>query len=383
MPFLRALPVTTLLAASVVSSPAAGPRPAATRPVPAERFAKAPIHGLTSMGATGFNTPGSGRKPINDMAELFAHPGVYKGGVINVMWKQLEPNPEAFDFGSIDAGLRALAKYNAVHPSTPAVGKLRVWSGPNVPAWIMPLTGGPYNVEGGHGELQIAGYWTAEYKKAWTALQTALAARYDADPLVGEVASSSCSSATDESFIYPKGVESQKSMRAHGFDDAAERACLLGMADDYDAWKLTPIDETFSPYIETDTKPNHRDDSFTIKAMRVWREHFGERGVISNHSVQDPITDNLKPIFAQLKEVGRPMELQTASQGVIQHGKEINGQPGAARDKSLPPLMDWNRVIQNAIDNGANEIEIWNTVEGGGQAKINQAMLSAWASKLQ
>jgi hypothetical protein len=344
---------------------------------------KKPIHGLTSMGLTGFNSGGTGRPVINDQAELFAHPGVYKGSVINVIWRDLEPKPGVYDFASIDGGLKALARYNKAHPETPAVGKIRVWSGPNVPAWLMPMTGGPYPVEGKKGSVDIAGYWTPEYRQRWRGLQAALAAHYDSDPLVGEVGSSSCSAVTDESFILPKSEAAQKKMRAHGFNDAAERACLLGMADDFDAWKLTPVDQTFSPYIETDMKPNVRDDSITLKVMHVWRDHFGERSVLSNHSVQDPLTENLKPIFAQLKSMGQPMELQTASQGVIQHGKETNGQPGESRDPRLPPLMDWNKVIQNAMDIGANEIEIWNTTEGGGQTKITYAQLKAWAAKLQ
>jgi len=343
---------------------------------------KKPIHGLTTMGPTAFNAHG-GDSVDNGMAELTAHPGVYKGAVINAIWKMLEPKDGVYDFSSIDAGLRSIAKYNAAHPKTPVVGKLRVYAGPNVPDWLMKLTGGPYPISNDtHGNETIAGYWTPEYKTKWQALQMTLAAKYDADPLMGEVAASSCSSFTDESFIYPKRPSDQIAMRAHGFNDAAERACLLGAIQDYDVWKVTPVDLTFSPYFKTDTLPPVRDDTFTLQVMEAWRGHFGNRGVISNHSVQDPVTDNLKPVFAQLHQVGPPIELQTASQGVISHGKETNGQPGASRDKSLPPLMDWNKVIQNALDTGAGEIEIWTTVEGGGRAQITGPMLKAWADAL-
>ena len=344
---------------------------------------KKPIRGLTSMGITAFNAEPGKRDVVNDQAELFAHPGVYKGSVLNVVWRELEPKQGVFDFASIEQGLKTLRKYNAANPKTPAVAKLRIWSGGNSPQWVMTLSGGPYPVTGKKGEVNIAGYWTPEYIRAWRDLQAALAAKYDADPLVGEVASSSCSAVTDESFILPKGAKSQKKMREHGFNDAAEQACLLGMADDYAAWKLTPVDETFSPYIKTDGGKNERDDSFDLKVMHAWRDHFGDRGVLSNHSVQDPLTENLKPTFEQLKSMGQPIELQTASQGVIQHGKESNGQAGEARDPHLAPLMDWNNVIQNAIDLGANEIEIWNTVDGGGQAKISYAQLKSWAAELK
>ena len=351
--------------------------------VAASAAAKPAIHGLTAMGSTAFNHPGSKRPPDNDMGELFVHPGVYRGAVINTTWRLLEPAQGAYDFSTIETGLRAVAKYNAAHPATPAVAKLRVYSGINVPAWLMPLTGGPFMVTGERESAPISGYWTPAYRKAWRTLQAALAAKYDANPLMGEVASSSCSAMTDESFIYPKNAVSLGPMHAAGFNDEAEKACLLGMADDYAAWKLTPVDETFSPYAASDHPPAVRDDAVVLQVMHRWREVFGERGVLSNHSVQDPLTANLKPIFAELKQMGPPIELQTASQAVITHGKESNGQPGTSRPKDLPPLMDWNNVIQNALDVGAGEIEIWTTVEGGGQAQISYAMLKNWATKLQ
>ena len=296
---------------------------------------KKPIRGLTSMGLTGFNSA-SNRPIVNNQAELFSHPGVYKGSTINVIWKDLEPRPGVYDFSSIELGLKALAKYNAAHPSTPAVAKLRVWSGTHVPAWLIPITGGPFLDDTKQGHLELAGYWTPVYRAHWKALQAALAAKYDADPLVGEVGSSSCSAATDESFILPKGAEVQKQMRAKGFTDAAERACLLGMVDDYDPWKLTPVDETFSPYINTDVQPHQRDDSFSLEVMKVWRAHFGERGVISNHSVQDPITENLKPIFCAV-EICRPADRATdrvAGRNSARQGRERSGGRVARQETS-------------------------------------------------
>jgi hypothetical protein len=342
---------------------------------------KLPIRGLTAMGSP--KSEGGSGGPDNSMHELFVHAGMYRGAVINVLWKQLEPKVGVFDFSSIDAGMKNVAKYNAQYPATPAVAKLRVFVGADVPAWLMPLTHGPLTV-GHKGESEsFAGWWTPAYRAEWKKLNDALAAKYDADPLMGEVAAASCATFTDESFIYPHAPEMLKTLHAAGFTDAAEKACLMGAVEDYSGWTKTPLDLTFSPYEAGDSGTAVRDDSFTLAVMKEWREKLGARGVISNHSLQSPVSPPLVLIYAQLKEVGPPIELQTASEGVIEHGKEQNGQPGAARDKSLPPFMDWNQVIQNGIDIGAGEIEIWTTVEGGGHAKISSAMLKAWAAKLE
>ncbi len=317
------------------------------------------------------------------MRELFVHPGIYKGAVINVRWAQIEPKQGVFDFSAIDEGLRTIAKYNAEHPSTPVAGKLRVFAGMNVPVWLMPLSRGPLEFEHNGQVIRIAGWWTPEYRREWKALQDALAAKYDADPLMGEVAASSCSTVTAESFIFPHGPVAIKTLKSAGFTDAAEKACLMGAVDDFAAWKLTPLDIAFSPYFAIDSGRPVRDDPFSLSVMKFWRSRLAERGIISNHSVQDPIADGLKLVYAQLKEVGPPIELQTASQGVIQNGKVHNGQPGPSRPKNLPPFMDWNKVIQNALDTGAGEIELWTTVEAGGQARITTEMLQSWANKLK
>lgn len=77
------------------------------------------------------------------------------------------------------------------------------------------------------------------------------------------------------------------------------------------AWKLTPLDIAFSPYLAVDSGRPVRDDSFSLAVMKYWRNRLGERGVISNHSVQDPVPDGLKAIYEQLKKVGPPIELQS------------------------------------------------------------------------
>ena len=341
---------------------------------------KMPIRGLTAMGS--IHVSNDKGLPDNSMKELFVHPGVYRGAVINVRWNTIEPARGKFDFSSIDEGLAAIAKYNAKYPKPPVVGKLRVFVGTNVPAWVAPLAGGVLHVTHKGEAADYTPWWTPGYRAEWKALQVALAAKYDANPLMGEIAAASCANSTDESFLFPHGPDAMKLLHEAGYTDALERACLLGATDDYSPYKITPVDITFSQFTKTDDKV---EEEYTVplEVMKKWREVFGERGVLSNHSAQDPISKHLQPVYAELKQMGQPIEIQTAAEGVIDHGKEHNGQPGASRDKNLPPLMDWNKVIQNALDIGANEIEIWTTVDAGGHAKITQAMLNVWAEKLK
>ncbi len=77
---------------------------------------------------------------------------------------------------AIEAAIGVLSTYNAAHPAKPVVGKLRVWSGPNAPAWVIALSGGAVTVQGHVNPIQIARYWTTAYNGAWVKLQKQLGA---------------------------------------------------------------------------------------------------------------------------------------------------------------------------------------------------------------
>ena len=125
--------------------------------------------------------------------------------MIIATWNQLQPTPasELGDDNVIDRALADVRAYNARNPAKPLAVKLRVWGGFEAPDWAKQLGGAPIATEH-NGEQHILGqFWSEPYRQAWSRLQVLLAARYDALPLIREVAITSCMSFTAEPFFLP------------------------------------------------------------------------------------------------------------------------------------------------------------------------------------
>jgi hypothetical protein len=320
---------------------------------------KAPIHGLLSMGQTPFAT-NPALTPDNSMTDATANPNVYVAGVIVVTWKQLQPNSGAtLDVSAIELGLTALAAYNTAHPAHPMTGKLRVFAGLNAPAWAMNLDGAAVSTIVNGTGYSIPRFWTANYQLAWQSLQKQLAAVYDTDARLQEVAVSGCSSTTAEPFIAPLDPTTLSLLHAAGFSDAAYQGCLQNMPTMYSAWTVTPLDYTFNQFTNTDTGGQVANPGFTLQVMASWRATYGTaRGIIANHGLQNPLSNGALPVYGEFTALGGPIEMQTIS-----------------------PTVDWNAAIALAITYHPTEIEIWQTTQAGGQAVISLAQLQLWSSE--
>lgn len=210
------------------------------------------------------------------------------------------------------------------------------------------------------GSITIGRFWTPPYRAAWRRLQEMLAARYDDDPLVREVAVTSCASMTGEPFILPMMREDLAALHAAGFTDAAYEACLLGAIDDYAAWKRTVVDFTVNPFRASDQRPPRPDDAFTNRVLAAFRQKFGARGVLANHGLQAPLEPRQVAVYEQLKTLGPPIEFQ-----------------------AVRPVMNWDATIDLARAYGASEIELWNSRDAGGPANISLDQLKRWAAALR
>lgn len=155
------------------------------------RPVKPPLAGLVDMGDIGFHRQDGGRaEPHADNLRRF--PGVLGGVVVNITWEQLEPErggPLKTD--AIDRVLADVRADNAATPSRPAGTRLRVWPGPNAPAWAKRLGGPPVALLHKGRRMTVGRFWAQPYRDAWRDLQHRLAARYDAEPLVREVTNTS------------------------------------------------------------------------------------------------------------------------------------------------------------------------------------------------
>jgi hypothetical protein len=324
----------------------------AQEPAPA---AKKPICGLVTMGDLGFL--GKGGRPVNDFAEANRHGDIYSAVVILGQWRDLEPERGKFDFSTIDKALESIGKYNRVHPKNPLVGKLRLFAAGGTPEWVKTLDGEPFTMSDKRGTMKMGHFWAKGYGDAWRELQVALAAKYDDNPLMGEVAVSSCSSTTAEPFVIFLTPENLPTMHKAGYSDAAMQSCLMGAIDDYAVWKRTPIDYTFNEWRNSDSGKAVVDSAFTADVMEAFRKKFGVRGVLANHGLQ--AESLLRPgaiaTYAVMTKLGPPIEFQT-----------------------IAPSTEWNGAVAEALKMRATEIETWNSRDAGGNSNYTMSDLIAW-----
>ena len=142
--------------------------------------------------------------PVVDTIDVAAQSPAFAGIVVNQTWAQLEPSQGTFDFSTLDASLAAIAAYNAQHADAPLGVRLRVFAAYAAPGWAKTLDGAPITVPANLPDNTggtLGQWWKPGYRSAWAALQQALAARYDTNPVLREVAVSSCSTLTAEPFV--------------------------------------------------------------------------------------------------------------------------------------------------------------------------------------
>ena len=349
---IRYLPVVVLLlpplmlACGVWSSPSCAA--ASTTHID---VAKQPITGLVAMG-----NPVGALKYEDPLKEVKVHPGVYSGVVINAVWMYLEPERGAYDFSSIDDALNEIAEYNTQYPEHPISAKLRIFGGTVAPSYVKELDGGPITVRPSRGpSVEIGLFWTEAYGDRFAALLAQLAHRYDNNVLLREVCVSTAASLTAEPFIAPLNRESNLLLRAKGFNDALYKQAIARALDDYRVWRLTAIDFPFSVFSSTDDGWSS-DPVFTTDLMREFRAQYGERAVISNHGLHDPLSEGAALIYPTIQELGVPVAFQTRG-----------------------PQDDFDAAIRIGFEYGMTEFEVWQTVDAGGRADISCDALKKWA----
>jgi hypothetical protein len=290
------------------------------------------LQGLVTMGGLG-PLLAKGGHADNTLKEANAHPGVYTGVLLLVSWDELEHVEGKLDVSRIESGLDAVRAYNRKYPETPVRAKLRIFSGRNTPDWVIAKSGGSVVIEDTkQQDIAIGRFWTPAYRNSWKELQRLLAARYDAEPLLAEVAVSSCATMTAEPFIMTLTPENLPKLHAAGFSDAEFKACLLGAMD----------------------------EAFTNIVMETFRRRFEDRGIIANHGLQAEISERQAGVYAELKKLGPPIEFQTIS-----------------------PVLDWDAAFKIGMEHRMTELEVWNTKDAGGPANVTYDQLKRWSTEMK
>ena len=359
-------PLVLLLIFAACSSQASSPSATSTPTIVtgSSGSEKPLITGLVDMGYIPFNHDYT-MLPDNSLTAVESYPGAFRGMVINVTWAQLQPTSQTFDPGVIDQALSAITAYNQSHPTAPLLAKLRVWGGGHSPDWAKQI-GGPITVvfqstSNAPVTLTVGAFWSQPYIQAWTHLQSLLAARYDTNPLIVSVPATSCATVTDEPFILPLSKPSSTNLLAAGFTDAAYKNCLLHETDVYSAWKYTRIETIYNPYHTIGGGKMTTDTSVTIQAMQACRTALGSRCILGNHCLGRCDQSTTADIYAEMKKLGAPIALQTASPTFMTKN-----------------ASNWSAVLQRATGYGASSVELW----PAGFTQFSQATVQQWTHLL-
>jgi hypothetical protein len=377
---LLAAPVLVVLLSSLAGCSGASPAPrpvenATPDPTPGNAAPettvtspKAPIAGLVDMQDISWHNVAGGEPSFTMSNVSPAFDGIFGGIVVNATWDAIEPTQGgALDFDAVDAALAQVAAYNAAHPATPMGTKLRVYGGANAPAWAKQIGGGPISIQrnpkgcaSGDCPLTIGPMWNEEYIAAWRSFQAALAARYDAHPLVRHVTVTSCAQQTDEPFVPTVDPASKANLVAAGYSDAAQKACLLGAVDDYAPWKLTNVDYTINAFVQTGAPADQ--DVFPASVMDASRAKFGSRCVLGNHALSAPLRAADQGVYDAIASRGGAISFQTeAPQGM-----------GCL----------WTQTVARGVALGAGSVEVWPKQQYGGFDGFSADEMSQLASEL-
>ncbi len=310
--------------------------------------------------------------------EVAPYAQAFSGIVVNETWNQLEPRRNVFDFSPLDKSLAAVRAYNRAHRSHPLVVKLRLWGGFTAPDWAKTLGGTmPVSFDTATATGTTGRWWTGAYRGAWSTFQHRLAARYDANALVGSVAVSSCATLTAEPFVASPSLALHNELFADGWSNAAQQACLQGVFSDYSGWRHTPIDYTFNPFVayQLGKQVGSVDLAFTDAVMSRCANlqlTTGRVCILSNHAFTAAVQSSRgAPVYSEIaalyaKHPGRtPVDLQT-------------GPPNGWGDCA---------AINLAISYHALSLELWppaaNPKGFKGFAAYPPATLTVWARALR
>ena len=304
--------------------------------------------------------------PVVDLTDVAAQSPAFAGIVVNQTWSQLEPNPGQFDFSTLDSSLAAVTAYNAQHVAAPLGVRLRVFAAYAAPDWAKSLDGPPIvvppNLPADTGGT-LGRWWMPGYRSAWASLQRALAKRYDSDPVLQEVAVSSCSSLTAEPFVI--GGEVVALAEADGWTPAEQQSCLDGALSDYAPWSHTSIYYPMNPLLG--------DQSITTEVMQRCAASAATGGpscILANNDLSpvSATTGRSAPVYAEMST------LWSAGGSKSPIALQMDG----------PSSATYCAAIGVAVSYHAESVELWPATAGQpGFTTVPTATLSAWSNALR
>jgi hypothetical protein len=304
--------------------------------------------------------------PVVDLTGVTAQSPAFGGVVVNQTWAQLEPAQGQFDFSTLDASLAAVTAYNAQHTDAPLGVRLRVFGAYAAPEWAKTLDGTPITVPANLPDNTggtLGQWWKPQYRSAWAALQQALAARYDGNSVLREVAVSSCSTLTAEPFVMGPGTIALAT--ADGWTPSLQQSCLDGALSDYAPWTHTAIYYPMNPL--------DGDESITDEVMQRCATSVDAGGptcIVANNALSpvSATTGRSAPTYAEIQT------LRSANLSSMPIAFQMDG----------PNNATYCAAIGVAVSYHARSVELWPASPGQpGYTTVPTATLTAWDNALQ
>jgi hypothetical protein len=243
--------------------------------------------------------------------------GLLQGVVILATWRDLEKSATSglTENNQIDQGLAEVRKYNQENPKNPLAVKLRVWGGFWAPQWVMDESGGAlarsrarHRPEEAQGRSRLG----EVVSQALGAPQELLAAKYDGETLLREVAVTSCMMFTAEPFSIDTHDVALGPLRKAGMTDKNYKACLDGIVDDYKPWVSTRFETPLNPFRLTDGDKVEHDLQFTLDWMKTCKTKEPERCVFDDHDLDNKgMNKQLESIYDAMDKSKMEVEFQT------------------------------------------------------------------------
>ena len=311
--------------------------------------------------------------PVTDTGALSGYAAAFSGIVVNETWAQLEPAEGTWDLAPLDQSLAAVSSYNALDPAHPLLVKLRIWGGFTAPQWAKELDGTPIVVgadASGDSGGTLGRFWSTDYDQQWTQFQGELAKQYDSDPLVSEVAVTSCNTATGEPFVMTGTVIA--ALSAAGWTSTDQQQCLQGALGDYASWHHTAVDFTFNTFGDvSSTGVRSPDMAFTAGVMSACAESETTGSlpecILDNHGLTDTVTAQQSAVYAEIDSLWQQFD----------HAVPVDFQTDS------PNGFDLCEAVGIGIAHHAQSIEVWPPGVGfAGFDEYTPTQLAAWNDAL-
>lgn len=169
------------------------------------------------------------------------------------------------------------------------------------------MDGTPISTDVNNEPATVGQWWKSDYRAAWAALQSALAARYDTNSLVNEVVVASCASLTDEPTVMAATPDVASVLLADGWTNDAQQGCLDGALNDYAPWHHTAIYYPFGMFTTLSSMGQRGiDPSVTAEVMQRCADSLSSGGpwcVLGNNALDSTqggtfVYDEINTLYA-------------------------------------------------------------------------------------